>query len=260
MGSGPLRGRGEVAEDEATGALADAYAALRSALGVPFVPTIYRMLGVYDRLLVAAVDALAPLLRRSRTPSASPRTARARGAQAAARLPGGPLDGGAHTDDALAVLERYNAANPRSLLFVLGMRPADAGPPTAVLRPPLPPPAGSLLDDVLACHGGFTVPGAWRELAAWPSLAAAGWDLVRSLAAEPELQAARADIVAGGRERLTGVTVPTASELGYGPQDAAAVDRILAWFPDGIPAMVVEIEILRHRLTAAAPQPDRSAT
>lgn len=258
MASGPLRGRGEIAEDEATGALADAYAQLRVALGVPFVPTIYRMLGVYDRLLVAAVEALAPLLR---GPGAEhfARTARARGAQAAVRLPGGPLPGGAHRDDALAVLERYNTANPRSLLFVLGMRPADAGPPTPVLRPPLPPPAGALLDDVLACHGGFTVPGAWRELAAWPQLAGAGWELIRSLAAEPELQDARADIVAAAREQLAGIAVPTASQLGYGPQDAAAVERILAWFPDGIPAMVVEIEVLRHRLMAETQRTDRSS-
>ena len=40
-----LRGPGEVAEDEATGAVADAYARLRAALGVNFLPTVVRMLG-----------------------------------------------------------------------------------------------------------------------------------------------------------------------------------------------------------------------
>ena len=55
-----LRGPGEIAEDDAGGALAQTYTQLRAALGVTFVPTVFRMLARHERYLTAAVTALAP--------------------------------------------------------------------------------------------------------------------------------------------------------------------------------------------------------
>ena len=52
-----LRGPREVAEDEAGSSVAVLYARLRELLGVPFVPTVFRMLAVHEDYLAAVVDA-----------------------------------------------------------------------------------------------------------------------------------------------------------------------------------------------------------
>lgn len=244
----PLGGEGEVSEAEATGGLADAYATIRRALGVPFVPTVYRMLARHERVLVAAVAALEPLLASERAGPYS-EAARRRGASAARRLPGSALEAGDAQAAVLATLERYNRANPLNLLFSLALRPEGADWTPAVMGPP-PPPRGDLLADVRACHGGFTVPGVWRELAGRPELAAEAWGLVRPLAGSTELRTARDDVIALARAELASVSLPSAEALGYGPGDSAAIRGTLAWFPHGIATMVVEIEFLRHRLEA----------
>ena len=178
--------------------------------------------------------------------------ARRRGQVAAQRMPGGALDAGSAARDVRAVLDRYNVANPRNLLLVYALGGAGAGSAQtgpAVMRDPLPAPAADLLEDVRACHGGFTVPGMWRELVAgWPDVAARAWRLVRPLAAEDELHAATGELIERGRELVGGLAVPDAAALGYGPADQAAIADILAWFRLGIPTMVVEIEYVRDRL------------
>ena len=167
MGAGAsvLRGPGEVAEDEATGETARAYARLRDALGAAFVPTVFRMLGRHGPYLAAGVDAV---LERADAPALERLAAdgRAVGAAAAARLPGPALDAGREAPAVAALLERYNTVNPRGIAFVLALRGDTPRPPAPVLRAPLPPPVPGLLDDVRACHAGLTVPGLWRELAA----------------------------------------------------------------------------------------------
>jgi hypothetical protein len=55
-----LRGPGEIAEAEADAPLRETYARLRVALGVAFVPTVFRMLACHGPYLAAAVDALGP--------------------------------------------------------------------------------------------------------------------------------------------------------------------------------------------------------
>jgi hypothetical protein len=57
-----LRGPAEITEDEATRAVAGVYDRLRGALGVGFVPTVFRMLACHERYFVAAIDAVAPLV------------------------------------------------------------------------------------------------------------------------------------------------------------------------------------------------------
>ena len=52
-----LRGPREVAEDEAGSSVAALYARLRELLGVPFVPTVFRMLAVHEDYLAAVVEA-----------------------------------------------------------------------------------------------------------------------------------------------------------------------------------------------------------
>jgi hypothetical protein len=219
---------------------------------VPFVPTVYRMLACYERFLVEAVDALADALRGDRTECFA-MAARALGAVAAERLDGPPIDPGADRAAILALIDRYNVANPRNLLFAVGLaggRPPGAALP--IMEPPLPPARDDLLADVEACHGGLTVPGLWRELAAWPEVAGTAWSHVRPLAGRPDFDRARTEILALARRTAGAAAAPEPAGLGYGPEDIAAIDEILAWFPRGISTMVVEIEYLRRRFTDPA--------
>jgi hypothetical protein len=241
-----LRGPAEIAEDEASDAVAALYARLRDALEVRFIPTVFRMLARHELYLAAAVDALTGGI------DASTRHAfaqRARGVTADALDAGGAggavtLGTGGEHAEVVELLTRYHEANPRGMLVVRalarGVRPA-----TGVMSPPLPPPAPELLADVRACHGGFTVPGMWRELhARHPAVALGAWPAVRELATTPGFDAARAAVMALADEAMATVTPPRPAELGADPTAVAEIEEILAWFSVGIPSMVVEIEYL----------------
>jgi len=234
-----LRGPGEVAEDDASDAVLALYARLRELLDVSFVPTVFRMLALHESYLTAVVDALAAT-------SAPRRAARARACVAlaagvATRLDPPPLDAGTDGPRVAALLDRYNVANPSGLLVLTALA-TGLEPARGVLEPPLPPRAGrSLNDDVLACHGGFTVPGLWRELAhGWPALAEQAWSEIRALAEAPAFGAGRAELIA-----------LAAGAIGPGelPAPPAEVERIVAWFARAIPSMVLEIECLRLALS-----------
>jgi hypothetical protein len=147
----------------------------------------------------------------------------------------------------LELLDRYNEANPRSLVLVgVLARPLD-GPAASVMAAPLPARGdGTLLDDVRACHGGLTVPGLWRELhAASPEAAAAGWALVREIAATPDFARARAEAAALALDAGAGCGAPDLDALAT-PAERSEIAGILAWFWATIPAMIVEIECLRR--------------
>jgi hypothetical protein len=242
-----LRGPGEVAEDEAGDAVRGLYARLRELLDVAFVPTVFRMLAVHEGYLAAVVDALAKT-------SAPRRAAHARAcvelaARVAAQLDPPALDAGADAPRVAALLDRYNVANPSGLLVLTalatGLRPARG-----VLEPPLPARAGrGLEDDVLACHGGLTVPGLWRELAhGWPALAERGWDEIRALAEAPRFATGRTELVALAAGAIGPGDLPAPATVLTGDV-AAEVERIVAWFARAIPTMVLEIECLRLALS-----------
>ena len=192
-----LRGPREVAEDEAGSSVAALYARLRELLGVPFVPTVFRMLAVHEDYLAAVVDAA------SATPAERRATYARRGVELAAdvarQLDPGSVSAGEDTAAIQGVIERYNVANPAGMLILAAL--SDGLEPARVLEAPLPERAGrSLQDDVLMCHGGFTVPGLWRELAhGWPDVAERAWTEIRSLAQTPRF--------ASGRDELRGARV-----------------------------------------------------
>jgi hypothetical protein len=238
-----LRGPAEIAEDQASDAVAALYARLRDALEVPFIPTVFRILARHELYLAAAVDALTGGI------DASTRHAFAQRARGVTRdaLDAGTavtLGTGGEYAEVVELLSRYNEANPRGMLVVRalarGVRPA-----TGVMAPPLPTPVPELLADVRACHGGFTVPGMWRELhARHPAVALEAWPAVRKLATTPGFAAARAAVMALADEAMASVTPPRPAELVADPTAVAEIEEILAWFSVGIPSMVVEIEYL----------------
>jgi len=167
----------------------------------------------------------------------------------AAQLYPPALDVGADAPRVAALLERYNVANPSGLLVLtalaVGLQPARG-----VLEPPLPPRAGrGVEDDVLACHGGFTVPGLWRELAhGWPALAERAWNEMRSLAEAPRFATGRTELVALAADAIAPGELPAPAAVLTG-HDAGEVERIVAWFARAIPSMVLEIECLRLALS-----------
>jgi hypothetical protein len=250
-----LRGPGEIAEDDATGTLAAVYERVRGALGVPFVPTVFRMLARHERYLAAAIDSLRPVLddRRGRELSARIRAIAAE-APAAAGIGVVPpwCDRGALD----ALIDRYNEANPRSLVLVRVLArevPAVAG----VMQPPLPQRAPhALLEEILACHGGLTVPGLWRELdAISPERAAAAWAAVRDAAHTSAFARAVREVIAAGDEAGAGCAAPTPAALGVDEHGSLEIERILGSFKILIPTMVVEIECLRRAFAGASTTP-----
>jgi hypothetical protein len=245
-----LRGSGEVAEDEASGTLAELYARLRETLGVPFVPTVFRILAAHEEYLGVAVDALAAIPERQT--DAYARRAVGIAARAAAELAPPPLAAGEALEPVMALFERYNQANSRGLLLLTAM--AGGLPPArGVMEPPLPQPTGTLLDDVRACHGGLTVPGVWREFDhGWPRLAARTWLEIRRLALAPRFGGGRAELIEHAAEVIAPGTIPPPADLVTDEATAAEVERTVAWFARAIPTMVVEIECMRRAFTAGA--------
>jgi hypothetical protein len=241
-----LRGPHEIAEAEAGDAVAGLYGRLREVLGLPFIPTVFRMLAVHEDYLAAVVDAA------SATPAARRATYAHRcvdlAADVARGLGPGSVSAGAATGAVHAVLERYNVANPAGLLILAAL--SDGLEPARVLEAPLPERAGrSLLDDILVCHGGFTVPGLWRELAhGWPDVAERGWTEIRRLAQSPRFASGREDLLALASEALPPAAFPRPTAA-RGP-GATEVERIVTWFARTIPTMVLEIECLRLAITA----------
>jgi hypothetical protein len=237
-----LHGPREVAEDQAGDTVAGLYARLRELLGVPFVPTVFRMLAVHEDYLAAVVDAA------SAAPAERRATYARRGVELAAevarQLEPGSVSAGEDTGAIQAVVERYNVANPAGMLILAAL--SDGLEPAHVLEAPLPERAGrSLQDDVLMCHGGFTVPGLWRELAhGWPDVAERAWTEIRRLAQAPRFASGRDELVALAAEASPATAFPRAD---IDPD----VQRIVAWFARTIPTMVLEIECLRLALGSA---------
>ena len=119
------------------------------------------------------------------------------------------------------------------------------------MEPPLPQPAGTLLDDIRACHGGLTVPGVWREFEhGWPVLAAPAWVEIRRLALAPRFGGGRHELIEYAAEAIAPGTIPPPEELIPDAEAAREVERIVAWFARAIPTMVVEIECMRRAFTA----------
>lgn len=231
-------------------------ARLREELGMPFLPTVFTLLADHERYLRAATDAF--LGGRFYSVEEGGRAARRIGWDAAALIVDAPVCVGSAARPIRALIEAYNQVNPPSLLFTVFLAPE----PTSrfcVMEPPLPPPPGhdgeALLADIEACHGGFNLPGFWRELAAgWPQHAASAWSLVRRLPAKAGFSRARAAVVSLATSSLTTArtsrrVAPTPAEVGCSTAEAAEIARILSFYAIVIPTMIVEIECLRQALT-----------
>jgi len=233
----------------------DLDARLREELGMPFLPTVFTLLSKHERYLRGAVDAFL-----AGPPAAIEEyglRARRIGSEVAAAIVNTPWQTGTSARPIEALIDAYNQVNPPSLLFTLFLARGPAWT-FRVMDPPLPePPSGhdgdALLADVRACHGGFNIPGFWRELeAGWPDHVASAWALVRSLPASAGFSRARAALSSLAMERTVGATAPTPSQLGCSGAHAADIAKVLAFYAIVIPTMVIEIECLRHALALGA--------
>lgn len=218
---------------------------------MPFLPTVFTLLADHDRYLRAAVDAFL-----ERPPDGIEDhglQVRRIASEAAAAMVDTPWQTGTSAQPIRALIDAYNQVNPPSLLFTLFL----AREPTCsfrVMESPLPaPPPGhdaeALLADIRACHGGFNVPGFWRELAAgWPEQAASAWELVRRLPERNGFARAREAVRSLALQTIAGGGAPAPAELGCAPDDAVELAKILSSYAVVIPTMVLEIECLRHAL------------
>lgn len=250
MNKSALRGPGEVAEDQAGPELARTYARLREMLGVEFVPTVHRMLGMHEEYLTAATESVGDLMAGS---SGDEFAARARDMahQAALSFPEVSISAGGDAEAINAMLDRYNRANPLNLLFTRAMLPEGPADGGKVMGSRLDQPIDfadpeAVLADVEAAHGGFVKPGLWRELAEFPGVLTDSWLAVRALAGLPAFQEARSGLLEAASKAAADVAAPVPRDLGISDEEAASIDEILTWFTHGISSMVVEIEYLRY--------------
>jgi hypothetical protein len=227
---------------------------------MPFLPTVFTLLGEHPRYLRGVVDAF--LAAPPERVEDHARACRRRGAEAAAAIVATPLDFGSAAPPIHALIDRYNQVNPPSLLFTLFLGGRSSPPPVmAAPLPPAPAAAGpdALLADIRTCHGGFNVPGFWRELSAgWPEHAGAAWALVRGLPADGAFAAAVQAVAAASREALGGRLAPSPLEFGASCTQTRDIWRIAALYASVIPTMLVEIESLRRALLRAMPASESS--
>lgn len=237
-----LGGTGEVTEDEASGAVLDSYTQLRTALGVPFIPTVYRIAATHEGVFLKAVRHLAPFLslqRKQHFSQATERIAR----QALASPSPGPSAIALDVQSSLLV-EQYATANPLNLLFVLCLLGTDVVERSSVMTPPLPPLSADIHSDIFRCHGGAIMPGFWRELGSRPEVLEMVWSATREHAEEAGFNAARKAVLNFATETVREAGVD--EDRSYiSPQERRQLDQLLGWFPTGIATMISEIEWLK---------------
>lgn len=236
-----LGGVGEIAEDEATGAVASGYAQIRALLGVPFVPTIYRMVAVREDLFLEAIARLTPVIAAQRDEAFVPRL------EAVARQALSPTAAGGLGEldrETSLLVERYSAVNPLGLLFVVGLVGTDIEWIPSVMAPPLPARTDDIFADIRQCYGGAIVPGFWRELGKRPEVLLSVWSTTRAHADEGGFEAAS--------RAVFDVGVDTVRRAGGGttlhdraPAEAEEMRRMVGWFPTGISNMIAVTEWFR---------------
>jgi len=130
-----LGGAGEIAEEEATGAISVAYRQIRNLLNVPFVPTVYRLLASHERALVTSVEWLTPLLNSAEASRFGPAARQL--ARDGFRLP--PRFNGTALPhrSVTPLLNRYGTSNPANRLFALGVLGTDERIVPDVMSPPM---------------------------------------------------------------------------------------------------------------------------
>ncbi len=188
----------EVAEKEASGALAEVYASLRRTSGAAIVPLIYRHLATYPGGLEWMWRVMGPFMESGELP--------ARASRVVAMAVPGDLPGLARavaglnlgTDElkgVAQVLDLYNRTNPINIIavklarFALGGQPPEPAAPETEAPPasaplvsiPAPPPIVAIdalgaelsalvgqLSSPGSTAGDRIVPGLFRHLANWP--------------------------------------------------------------------------------------------
>lgn len=248
-----LGGIDEIAEDEATGTISLAYEQVRSILGVPFVPTIYRMAATHESVFVKALGRLAPVLS----------VQRERGfiheaelvARQALKSPSeGRFEGGLDLQVSL-LIQRYSTANPLNLLFALGLLGTGVVECPSVMSPPLPARSDDVYTDILNCHGGVTIPGFWRELGQRPELLELVWSATRAQAEHGRFDAARRAVLEFGAETIRNSQVSEIlSDISL--EDMDQIHQLIGWFPTGIATMIAETEWLKFQNSPVAPARD----
>lgn len=237
----------QIAEAEAVGSVAAAYATIRALLGSVFVPTIYRMLAVHREAFSIAIDALPETVRIADESNFVERACAIARTQlesidgahrTRARLSGGPVP-----DEIEGLLRGYRAANPQNLLFSLSIVGVHEPEWPNVMSPPLPPANDDIWEDIKDCHGGVLIPGVWRDMHPWPRELERLWHHTRVKALNDALCHAREAV----RQFGVHVATETAIEsIAQSVQDTlpTSAAKSFAWFPTGVSTMIVEVEWL----------------
>ena len=233
-------GISEAAADEQ---IAQGYSQIRRHLGVPLVPTIYRILAQCPEPFFVAVDALEDIVELAAQTDFSRRVqgqARAALSESSCCLPRGveisaPFE---------TVMANYSAANPVGLIFILSLVGSPSHPHPGVMDSTISPTIDTdLIADIKSCHGDVILPGFWRDAMAWPELAQELWSCTRTHAREGHLERARNSVLDVAIATTSGTVVDAMAEK-LRPLLPADLLEILEWFPTGISTMIVEVEWL----------------
>ncbi len=242
----PFIGGTEVPESEAEGVVAETYTRIRQILGVPFVPTIYRMLAVdpfsleiawfaAEPVVLAALDSgIDENLRQCARTSILTQEGRVE-----------PILSDLATEistNIVSVIARYRAANPLNLIASLAVLGHDAPTNPGVMESPLPMRGPTVLEDIRTCHGDIVTPGLWRELKDWPLVQSRLWAKVRDAGSAGHIAQGRDEVLRAARQFVERMTTVSPTKLDERAQPFCT--RVLEWFPAGVSSMIVEGELL----------------
>ena len=284
----------EVAETEASGAIARLYQEIRAALRSPNVNLVYRLLANYPEYLAAAWAEIGPNIA-SRYLEREAERLRALSAlevgPAGTQLRRELLSLGLSDDDLVKIrglIDLFNYANPKNLIGISALRLAMDGRPIPGTGDPeggRPVPEGPLpdvevrlvdvrsasadvravLEEVAAAHEtGDALPSVYRALANWPPMLGACWRAVRPFVDRPEFAARVRRLVAEAERSALGLPYPVGlsraeTEQLVGADAADEIGEILQRFQTKMIApMTVEIHTLKALLDgqeAAASSP-----
>lgn len=256
----------ELAEEAATGRLAELYADIRAVLGLPMVNLVYRHLATKPGLLEESWAALRPNLASRDAAAAAGELVAVAVAAGVAAVPRASLAAaGLTTGDASlarATLAAYRRANSRNLLGMcllldgcVGSRERDqeeSVPPATPILPlasleTLTPAVAALLDELSLYAVGGTepriVPTLLRHFAGNGCLLALVWTALRPAAAAPARSGAA--IVTLARELASALPYPVAA---LGDAEARAV---AARFADAMARMLLLGQMLSAALAEA---------
>lgn len=271
----------EICEEDAVGAVADIYADIKAALGLPMVNMIYRRLAVELDALVWCWENAKPLAAAGVIDDAGDRLAEVFAIESIPELASDALQRAGVVEDQrpvlLAAIDGYNRANPRNLVLLGVLKalrfrtpatadtpaglprydaPAQVALPPMVLLDAMPPEIAESVQALMrhrAADDTFSVPSMYRHLANWPGALALAVEIVGPMMADGRIPLAAAALTKAAMRTGAEIAPAGPSSAAPAPESDAGrlLDRVIESFSDNIPDLIGVGHVLRQVFSPA---------